>query len=1580
MPLRRFLAPFLALFATVAFAADAPPPPALATLDDATFASRIATSLEAKRNADAYFYARAWQHKSPRNFGAAAALSRVYLSFGAPAAALESVSHAFLLAPNLEAARELLAFKIQAHAELGDSLAALANAREALRLPAEPDEAFTASLVALQWAAYATLLSEPALAAHAARTEAPGFAHRPFLTKERLLNQERDLHESFRQRLARASENREAIFAELTRYLALNEHFGPWADPAGASPPLAAHPDLLALYEPYLEATDLPVYGRWVKNNRLSVLEDPPADEPAAAGNLAADLPRFLQTIEPLWSRLRPQLEQGVAQADAARLLAEIEAAWDQLERLMNGSVANVLKQIDALFAQLEVTPDAAPGSAVAAFAQWRDLGSDPLVAAARLRGVQRASGNAVVAEADIPQLKADGAWMGIEMTEAEAAPSLFRRWARAVLAEEEARLTALQTSLADAPSPRLEDFDTLIAQSLMTPATWRARLRAAEAGGDWSEQVWSAYHAFAEDPAALDRWLSPRLQENDALLAGAIAALESDNQESRLRALDDLLRGLDRDPAHLVARTALMQAFLRDGLDEAAHEQLVTLWRMHLPSFRPDTDALSLIVRRSDWPFLLEVADDRVTADDTDVEAHFYRQLAATALGFPQLAADSTTALNGTVYHTRTRLLHWMDPEYVKRNPPLVSYENEYTGLKDVVDLLGSDDEDPSALIWLALLLDRHPAEFPSYGNLTWQRLETDASLATITHLDFIRGRLSVTDYRETHRDTDEDAVAQFVERHLAATRSPSDENAARLTAMAGEPALPLLLRVAAATVAGHRNDATPPTQRASARAHVNPRTKDWTGVWSNLAPGQKAVVATIPDLKAAPTDRPLRVEALPNLGLVLSAPPLEIGPLWELRGLHVRREGTTGIAPAWQVRNGHVLAVAEAHASGLNLNTSARNATPGMRGHVWLEEVEWAGATIAANYLWLDDVFLSAAPLHIGRRLDASTVHAPNLSLSLGGHANVWGRTHAHACFEDSVVQVTAQDTLAIVAGSTLHFERSTVFDNQATAQRSLGFASGAVSAHAGRHITARTDASSPDAGFVSRLLDHADAVTAQVGNAGELIAALAKAKAGDRIFLRGGVYELTATLRVPAGVSLIGSYVTGSAQPTTLSVGARRQVDPVVLVEGGLSRLARLHFDVPSAGVHQPTGIRLRDQIPDRKAIVVRNRAHVVLENVAFPGWDGMVRPAVVADGAHIIVMDALTARAAVANGGTLSLLAGIRGYADSFEGQGHVHAPYRGTGRPGEGLTIKGDGLHFHHRAPSRFYVRYYDGGAPPRDLARRVGAREQLLAALANSTPALDADLSATKDIDERGALLSHHIGSHSHLIRAARMSPAALAQAFARHLNPILLKQRDDLPVLIDRMVYENRALEFGFLDAYQKTFPEVERQRIAAFGRIHYNPWSRDGAGSTRDRKASLAFLDKYPPGHPLHARAMKALGVGQQTPAEFEQTLAREAAEAAARMAAAIRAEEARKAQEAYQARLRVEQEAARKRQAELALLPVARSANWGSGWSSGSSSSSSYRPYQPSASRQLQDYSRQLDNHIHNVGRGYGQGRRY
>ncbi len=1577
MSLRPLLAPFLASLATVAFAADAPPPPALATFDDATFASHIATSLEAKRNADAYFYARAWQHKSPRSFGAAAALSRVYLSFGAPAAALESVSHSFRLAPNLEAARELLAFKVQAHAELGDSLAALANAREALRLPAEPYEAFNASLVALQWAAYATLLSEPALAAHAARTEAPGFAHRPFLTKERLFNQERDLHESFRQRLARPSENREAIFAELTRYLALNEHFGPWADPAGPAPPLAEHPDLLALYEPYLEATDLPVYGRWVKNNRLSVLTAPPPSEPATPVNLAADLPRFLQTIEPLWSRLRPQLEQEVALADAARSRAEIEAAWDRLERLMNSSVANVLKQIDALSAQLEATPDAAPGSAVAAFAKWRDLGSDPLVAAARLRGVQRASGNAVVAEADIPQLKADGSWMGIEITEAEAATSLFRRWAHAVLAEEEARLAALQTSLVDAPSPRLEEFDTLIAQSLMTPATWRARLRAAEAGGGWSEQVWSAYHAFAEDPAALDGWLSPRLQENDALLAGAIAALASDNPEARLRALDDLFRGLDRDPAHLQARTALMQAFLRDGLDEPAHEQLVTLWRMHLPSFRPDTDALSLIVRRSDWPLLLEVADDRVTADDTDVEAHFYRQLAATALSLPQLAADSASALNGTVYHTRTRLLHWMQPDLLERSSVVSAYSAEYIGLKEVVDLLGSDDEDPVARMWLALLLEHYPKEFASYGKLIWQRLETGASLATITHLDFIRGRLSVSDYRETHRDTDQEPVARFVEHYLAASRSPSDDNTSRLTAMADEVALPLLLRIAAATVGGHRSDATPPTQRASARAHVNPRTKDWTGVWSNLAPGQKAVVATLPDLKAAPTDRPLRVEALPNLGLVLSAAPLEIGPLWELRGLHVRREGTTSIAPAWQVRNGHVLAVADAHVAGLNLNTSARNAFPGMKGHVWLEDVEWAAATIAANCLWLDDVFLSTAPLHIGRSLDASTVHAPNLSLSLGGHANVWGRTHAHARFEDSVVQVTTRDTLAIVPGSTLHFERSTVFDNQATAQRSQGFASGAVSAHASRHITSRTDVASLPSGFVSRLIEHPDSVTAQVGTTTELVAALAKAKAGDRIFLRGGVYELTATLRVPAGVSLIGNYPTGTDQPTTLSVGPRRPVDPVVLVEGGLSRLTRLRFDVPSAGVHQPTGLNLGDQVPDRKAIVVRNGAQVILESLQFPGWNAATRPAVVADRAHIIVTDTLAARAAVANGGTLSLLAGFQDNADTFSGQGHVYAPYRG----GEGRRgIISEGLHFHYRPPSRSYAFYSDGGAPPRDLARRANARDQLLTALANATPALEADFSLAKDTDERAALLNHHVGSLNYLIRAARLTPDELAKAFARHLNPILLTQRDELPILVDRMVMENYALDVTFLARYEETFPETERQRIAAFGRIHYSGWTSDGSWKPADRKASLAFLNKYPPGQPLHARAMEFLRAGRGSFVDFERMLAREAAEQAARVAAAIRAEEDRKAQEAYQARLKAEHAAAVKRQAELAAAgaaAMARSVNWGGSSGSWSSSSSSY---QPSATRQLQDYSRQLDNHLHNVGRGYGQGRRY
>jgi hypothetical protein len=367
---------------------------------------------------------------------------------------------------------------------------------------------------------------------------------------------------------------------------------------------------------------------------------------------------------------------------------------------------------------------------------------------------------------------------------------------------------------------------------------------------------------------------------------------------------------------------------------------------------------------------------------------------------------------------------------------------------------------------------------------------------------------------------------------------------------------------------------------------------------------------------------------------------------------------------------------------------------------------------------------------------------------------------------------------------------------------------------------------------------------------------------------------------------------------------------------------------------------------------------------------------MRPAVVADRSHVVVLDSLPHPAAVANGGTLSLLDGFGrgGRGLGYAGEGVVHAPYRADEGLGAGVTIRGVGLQLHHRAPRSWYFRYAEGGAPARDLARRSRARSQVREALAGSAAALAADLAAA-DTAARGDLVVRHVRAFGHLIRAARLPAADLAALFARHVNPALVAQGRDLPLLFHRLHAENPFLDYEFWRAHRATFSAEQLRRIDAFAELDLAA-TRRGADPAAVREESLAFLNAFPPGSALHGRAMDAAERGESL-AGFRQVLAAEAE--AARRAAQL-AEIARLEREAYLARLQAEAEAARRRQEELARNPPAPTVNWASAFAVNLSSSSSYQAYRPSETRQLSDFSRRLDNAIHNVGRDYGQGRRY
>ena len=1623
------------------FANDLPPPQALAAMSEAELARGIATALEPRdplngrfeprHPASAYMMARAWLQRAPLNVRPTIALAQSYLALDAPAAALELAGSALQRARGMEEARDLFLVKVRAHAELNDHLAAYASARAALDLSADPEDPITASLVALQWASYSLLRAGQAITAFEERAASDRILRPLHFTAERLLSGQGAIHLSYQQRLesARDAGERDVILRELIRYLALNEHHGMWFDPAGVAPPLYEYPELLARVEPLLRDADLPVYGRWV---RRSLPGSTPVEDttmvPEKNPRLAETVEHLLRTLEDSWVRQASRLEAGIAQADAAQTVEEIEAAWDALERQMTGPVRNILAKIAEISSQLETAePSTVSEDLRARFAVWQNLHKSPLIAAAHLRALNPASGNLVLAPEDMRatlkdvasharpvgaknveemtaaemerELKERGLWFENQMTEAEAAPSLFRRWAYAVLAEEEHRLAALRETVSTAPNPRLADFDVFIDQGLMTAALWQSRLRAAEAAGDWSEQVWSAYYAFADDIEAQDAWFSPRLESYRSTLDLAVAGLGSEDPADQAAALESVLRVLPSAPAHLPARLALFRSFLQAGHDAAAHEQLVQMWQLHLPTFQLHTEMLSLLLRLSDWPLLLEIADSRVELNDNDVEAHFHRQLAATAMALPNLAFDSVTALNGSHFHGRTRLLHWMEPGFLDRRALSVEFDKEDTGLKDAFDLIGTEDEDPAARIWIALLYALNPEEFSSawstsrWGSL-WERLRTGASEDTLRHLDFLRGETGVAAYLGGAGDGPIAATARFLSRYLEGTRDPSEGHLAALAEISRDPEVPLLLRAAGAGLVASQGKFTPLPLRHASRYFISPRTDDWAGVWNLMAPGQQAIVSSAPDLTTAPSDRPLRIEGmsgtLPSSSIVLSPFSTEIGPLWELRQVHIVGADDSVDPKVWSLDSNSVLAVELAFIQGQRVNTNTgrrRSGPPSLQGNFWIESVEWKDAVISANALWLDDVFLTNTALHAGWRLDASRVHMPQVNLNLGGISNFRGKTHAHALFRDSVLRADAYwkypgqlrdaDVITIVPGSTIRLDNSTLIDfwsgntTHGREPRYLDLASGAFSASNSRYICLRKDEVSLPEGWEKRIT-HIDFTTRTVSNIEELRDALASAQTGDSIHLRAGIYLTPRTLRVPPGVSLTGPQVVHSSPAAVIQLQSiNNTANPFLLLEGGLSRISNIHFQVPQGAIHEPTGLRRGDAVADRRAIRAERGATVLLSGLKFNGWEGSGRAPIEADQAHIVLLDRLENGAVAANDGTVSLLEGFSGFQIGFGGDGRIFAPYPGDSASGAKVTVSGEGLSLHYYHPRASHIRYTAGGASPRDLARRENARQHLLAVMRDAMPSLQADLAKAAGTGERADRVVRFVDSLEHLMRAARLAPDKLAETFIEHVNPALLQYPEELPLILHRVYLENLFIPIETFNAHRRSFSPAMQERINAYGRAHFAAF-RQGGDSEKERLGLLTMLNAYPPDHALHARAMDAVRQGQSL-ASFRQVLAQEAEiRRRAVEAAEQAAERARRDRELYEARLKAQQADAERRRAELTRNAPRAPVGY-SGWSSGMGlTTSSYTPYRPSASRQLQDYSRSLDIKIRNATR--------
>jgi len=1094
--------------------------------------------------------------------------------------------------------------------------------------------------------------------------------------------------------------------------------------------------------------------------------------------------------------------------------------------------------------------------------------------------------------------------------------------------------------------------FDTVIAQELITTEQWEERLAAAETAGAWNEAVWSAFRAYHRDPARLDAWFAPRIAANDLLIRNACHALLQGSDDSEV-AFNALLAGLERDPAHREGLTTLMQVLLRAGRDEAACDALKRLWALDLPDFQAEGEALALALRLGEWAFLLELSDHRLSANDADAEGHFHRAVASAALALPGLAADSGGPLASTPYRTTAALVQsvarGLDHRPVGQNVP---FDSE---LKAAVDTLGTDAESPGARVWLALAFNRRGAEFVRM--LDWTKLEDSPSPSVATHLDFIRRRLAADEYLATHRGTDEAPVAEFLDACLTHLGGASPAVRERLAASATDPALPFLLRLAANRLL-HAGEATSPASlRSSSRRHLNPRTREWRALFESLAPGQTLLTSVAPRFSDVPGNHVLRVVAPAGLTVAGTPTPNTVGPLWEIEGLTLT--GRHAQPVSWSVAAGHVLAFSDGVALGHLIDG---------QGHVWIENADLANGAVSGARLKLANVFARTTLFDASRSLDTVRLIAldPVFRAGIGGPARA-----AQVVFIDALIELKRPPLVQGGSYPILRFFRTTIMDDSTPDVGPFELGGPIRSSGASRILGFQpTDG---DSGPLERF---PFANRREVTDMHALRTALATARPGDLIAVAPGNYILTETLKVPGGVALIGNRDDQGRPASVFTVNGGVAANPLVQIDGGVARVANLRF-VLQTGTTVVAGktFKIADSVANRRALVASNQSFVHASNLEFDGWDAvpMARHAILADRAHIALTGSAPRNVGTANGGRITFLTGFAGPA-VMSGQGDFDVPF--TQFPSGALRFVG-GVRFHGRISNPRLFEFENGAVFARYALRQQQARRNLQVAIETGSRDLARGFELAGSLEERVERMRQFSGRLAFVMRTAKAPSTDIVRAFQRHLTPILMQRRDELPFYFSILGAFDSAIPFEAARNYLNTFPADDVERVRAYTQLSIDR-RRDGptgVSGAEQRRLAHAFLGAYPPGHPMHARAMSELARGASLET-FRQTLAREIAE---RARLARQAEAQRQAMEAYEARRKAELEAARMRRARLAAAPVASPVNWGAGWSSGGGSSG-YTAYQPSASRQLQDYRSQLNNRIHNVGRDYGQGRRY
>jgi hypothetical protein len=1497
----------------------------------ADYANAIHQALDADQPDQAYLQARAWTRAAPGDIPPLTALASVYLAFDAPAAALETIESALNLSPDPAETRRLQALKIQTLAELGQQPAAWANARDYLR-KAGPDDIFAPIIIELQWSQFATYAGHP-YDNVLARLETSA-SSRP-LAPEQVYDYLGNIFASLRENLSDAYKSKEAekidaAAYQLSRFLLRTHYLPDPANPGQSFRLLLKYPDRaeclydispIALGKSLREwaPSALPVNDRDY-NPRPNAPSEPPYD--------AADA--FIAENEATFAELLPRIQKAIDKADAAASSSDMEAALESLLTLHDDELSEFRDSVKYEVALLDA---------------WIEYYDYPKTEHSETleTWLKIVTNGPVVTELN-KRLDPD--------LDHKTNASLLRRLATAYESEAAtdpndllARVSSsLQTTPTEDPLERIsntdastiEDFDIAIAQGIMTPAFWTKRLEVAKQLQDSDEIIWSTYEALASQPAKLAAWLAPLIAENDARIDAALTRLDNATTEEKANAILALKEALSFDPGHIGGLNALYAHFIETEQDDFASPVLESLWSLSPNDFVVDDNALALAARTANWNLLLSLSDDRIRKSDTDLVAHLHRQIAALALGYKGLVADSTPAFNGTAYMHQGRVLHWL--AFKPNEKDYMAYVDPVTGLELTYDQMGIDHNDPVARLWFALGPKNAKGE-PL--DAKWERLYEGAAPDMISHLDYIQKKLEANDYLASHRGTPSESTALFVHHLMRARAFPAVANQSELAALALRQDLPLFLRAKAASV---QTDAQQPTLRASDPVYAGENVSDWPAIWANLLPGQKIIPLGIIQLPENPaTLSILRLSRPASSGLVRFPQDATIrSRLWELDG------GLVFKSKDWQLANGQLVTLK---------NSLIESCTLTGEGSIWVESSDIVNTAATLKSLVQTDVQMTRCALYIKHDWTADLLRCDESIADLNAP-----NTIAH--IEQSVF-VNHQYDFFRTAPST----RINIMNTRFYTQKPIGLDPKQTTFTNSRLVGLEHPELKDQPGLKHTALNLTGPANFTASNAAELAAATKAAKSGDRIDLTSSKIILDRFVPINAGVLL-----RGAKDGTTLISPFEIKIDPLISIRDGDAWIENLTLDVErgsaTVGVRE---VRLVDKYNDRSAVYAGANTFPFLRAITFGRWQMSPQNdyAIVVDGAQLTLNGDAPSGIKLSSGGRFD------------------HLAYNGTGS----ITLAGSGMaNFSHIKNRRYEIDgknldfngapyfpqnigYSGGSGDPRILAWRQAARDHFTATLERLQAQLPQQLDRAGNLDERIRIFNITARQLSPIVKVTQESDPTIARAFAKYLNPAFSSRPAEFPFYMEAFYFSTRAFPdtVWLANAHSKTFDPNLRDRYKAHLSAMVDNQKRLPRGFTSsDRNDLFTYMRDFPVGDAYHQRAMAAFSRGED-PAIFAFAVAQERERQRQQLAYQAELERQRERQLEQQRRDAKAQALARINPPKKSWWETYSSANPRGSYNGSNSTGGS-------ADQQMRNYRNQLNKNIYNAGRDYGQQRVY